>query len=120
MKYFWAALILLAFSQCANQTSPGGGPQDKKPPELLSSNPANNQKNFTGKTIELTFDEYVKLKSPDEEVLISPSIGKDIKYTARKAKSSSARKRIGKKIQPTAYRFVNPFRILLKAIRLII
>lgn len=86
MKYFWAALILLAFSQCANQTSPGGGPQDKKPPELLSSNPANNQKNFTGKTIELTFDEYVKLKSPEEEVLISPSIGKDIKYTAKKNK----------------------------------
>ncbi len=86
MKYFWAAIILLAFSQCANQTSPAGGPQDKKPPELVSSNPANNQKNFTGKSIELTFDEYVKLKSPDEEVLISPSIGKDIKYTAKKNK----------------------------------
>lgn len=86
MKYFWAALILLAFSQCANQTSPGGGPQDKKPPELLSSNPANSQKNFTGKTIELTFDEYVKLKSPEEEVLISPAIGKDIKYIAKKNK----------------------------------
>lgn len=86
MKYFWAALILLAFSQCANQTSPGGGPQDKKPPELIESNPSNNQKNFTGKTIELTFDEYIKLKNPDEEVLISPSIGKDVKYTAKKKK----------------------------------
>ncbi|NOS91587.1 MAG: DUF2141 domain-containing protein [Cyclobacteriaceae bacterium] len=86
MKYFWAAIILIVFSHCANQTSPAGGPQDKKPPELVSSNPANNQKNFTGKTIELTFDEYVKLKAPEEEVLISPSIGKEIKYTAKKNK----------------------------------
>ncbi|MBI3219265.1 MAG: Ig-like domain-containing protein [Bacteroidetes bacterium] len=86
MKYFWAALILITFSHCANQTSPGGGPQDKKPPELVSSNPTNNQKNFTGKNIELVFDEYVKLKAPDEEVLISPSIGKEIKYTAKKNK----------------------------------
>lgn len=86
MKYIFAATLLFLFAQCANQTSPGGGPQDKKPPELVSSNPSNNQKNFSGKTVELVFDEYIKLKSPDEEVLISPSIGKDIKYTARKNK----------------------------------
>ncbi len=86
MKYFWAVVILILFAECANQTAPNGGPQDKKPPELVSSNPANNQKKFSGKTIELVFDEYVKLKNPEEEVLISPAIGKGVKYTAKKYK----------------------------------
>ncbi len=86
MKYIWAAILLIGFSHCANQTSPGGGPQDKKPPELVNSNPKNNQKNFKGKAIELTFDEYVELKNANEEILISPSIGKDLKIAAKKKK----------------------------------
>jgi uncharacterized protein (DUF2141 family) len=86
MKYVWCLLLLIGFSQCANQTSPGGGPQDKKPPELQNSNPKNNQKNFKGKAIELSFDEYVELKNANEEILISPSIGKDLKIVAKKKK----------------------------------
>lgn len=86
MKYIWAAILLIGFAQCANQTSPGGGPQDKKPPEVQNSIPKNNQKNFKGKAIELNFDEYVALKNANEEILISPSIGKDLKIVAKKKK----------------------------------
>ncbi len=79
-------LLLILFSQCANQTSPNGGPQDKKVPELISSKPKNNQLNFGGEKIEVEFDEYVKLKDPAEEIMITPSIGKDTKYIAKKNK----------------------------------
>ncbi|HAC25282.1 MAG TPA: hypothetical protein DCE81_10230, partial [Cytophagales bacterium] len=69
---------------CASQTSPTGGPRDKTPPKLIASSPLPNQKNFRGSAVELEFDEYVKLKDPKEEILISPSMGKEVNYVARK------------------------------------
>lgn len=88
MKYrllIYAFAIAVCFG-CASQTTPTGGPQDKTPPELVSSNPANNQKNFNGKSLELTFNEDVRLKDPKEEILITPSPGKNILYTAKRNK----------------------------------
>lgn len=81
LLYLPVALILL---RCANQSSPTGGPQDKEPPELYSSSPENNSKNFSGNTIELVFTEDIKLKDPKEEILITPSVGKNTKYIVRK------------------------------------
>ena len=86
MRLFAAIFFLVAFAQCANQTSPNGGPQDKKPPELISSNPKSNQRNFNGEKIELTFDEYIKLKDPSEEIMISPAVGKETKFVVKKNK----------------------------------
>jgi len=79
-------LLVLFFFQCARQTQPNGGPKDIAPPELLSSNPANGEKNFQKNTIELTFDEFVKLKDPKEEILITPSLGTNTKFIAKKNK----------------------------------
>ncbi|MCA6386353.1 MAG: Ig-like domain-containing protein [Cytophagales bacterium] len=86
MRLFAALFILTVFARCANQTSPNGGPQDKKPPALISSNPKSNQRNFTGEKIELTFDEYIKLKDPSEEIMISPTVGKETKFQVKKNK----------------------------------
>ncbi|MFN7331097.1 MAG: Ig-like domain-containing protein, partial [Bacteroidota bacterium] len=77
-------IILFLLARCANQTSPTGGPQDKKPPVLIKSFPKDNQRNFVGKTFELEFDEYVQLKNANEEVLITPSLGKKSKIVAKK------------------------------------
>jgi uncharacterized protein (DUF2141 family) len=84
MRLFAALFVLIVFARCANQTSPNGGPQDKKPPALISSNPKNNQRNFSGEKIELTFDEYIKLKDPSEEIMISPTVGKETKFQVKK------------------------------------
>jgi uncharacterized protein (DUF2141 family) len=78
--------ILLLLSACASVTSPTGGPKDEAPPELESSNPESNQRNFKGEAIELTFNELIKLKDPKEEILITPSPGKDTKFTVKKNK----------------------------------
>lgn len=86
MRLFAALFVLTVFARCANQTSPNGGPQDKKPPELISSNPKSNQRNFKGEKIELTFDEYIKLKDPSEEIMISPTVGKETKFQVKKNK----------------------------------
>ncbi|MEQ1584232.1 MAG: Ig-like domain-containing protein [Cyclobacteriaceae bacterium] len=88
LRSFISFIIIICLLRCASQTTPTGGPQDKIPPELTESNPANGQKNFKGKVIELTFNEDVKLKDPKEEILITPSPGKNIKYTAKRNKAT--------------------------------
>jgi uncharacterized protein (DUF2141 family) len=83
MKRIHYLIAFLSLWSCARQTTPNGGPQDKKPPVLLHSTPDNNEKNFKGKTVTLTFNEAVKLKDPKEEIIIAPSAGKDILFTAK-------------------------------------
>jgi uncharacterized protein (DUF2141 family) len=83
--------ILLVFTtlflcHCARQTTPEGGPKDIIKPELLKSNPQDNQTNFKGKKLELYFSEDIKLKDPKEEIIITPSPGKETKYLAVKNK----------------------------------
>jgi len=86
MKNFLKYPSLLLLTACANIAMPTGGPRDKTPPELLSSSPHNNQLNFNGKSIELVFNEDIKLKDPKEEILIVPSIGKKTLFTVKKKK----------------------------------
>ncbi|NOT75232.1 MAG: hypothetical protein HOP08_09910 [Cyclobacteriaceae bacterium] len=77
-------IFLLLYSACATITSPNGGPKDLKPPKLVSSSPSNNQKNFLGETVILTFNEYIRLNNPKEEIIISPSAGKEVEIKMRK------------------------------------
>lgn len=83
---FTGVIICIVLYSCANQTTPSGGPKDETPPKLISSTPNHKQKNFRGREITLQFDEYVALNNAKDEILISPSPGKNISYTAKKNK----------------------------------
>jgi uncharacterized protein (DUF2141 family) len=72
-----ALFILLS---CAQQTTPTGGPKDERPPRLIRSSPDSSQRNFSGKTIELTFNEMLQLNNPKEEIIITPSLGKKTQF----------------------------------------
>jgi uncharacterized protein (DUF2141 family) len=74
------ALIVLA---CATISTPTGGPKDEQPPVLLRSSPDSAQRNFHGRTIELTFSEMLQLNNPKEEIIITPSLGKKTKFTLK-------------------------------------
>lgn len=80
----YTIFYLLLLWCCASQTTPMGGPKDEDPPVLLSSTPVHKQRNFKGKSIELLFSELVNLNNPKEEILISPSVGKDVEFKVRK------------------------------------
>jgi uncharacterized protein (DUF2141 family) len=54
--------------------SPPGGKKDTLAPVVISSIPLNKSKNFKGKKIELNFNEYVTVKSLNQELLITPSV----------------------------------------------
>lgn len=72
--FFWLALVVLlnGLSSCANMATPNGGPYDEDPPKLISSMPALGQTHFTGRKIEVLFDELVQLDKPSENVIITP------------------------------------------------
>jgi|WetSurMetagenome_2_1015567.scaffolds.fasta_scaffold00174_23 uncharacterized protein (DUF2141 family) len=75
-KIFGIAGILLAavVLSCARQSSPSGGPRDKKPPVVLNCKPENGSKWFSSNSFEVTFDEYVILDKISEKFMVSPPL----------------------------------------------
>jgi len=67
-------LSLLLLNACARVGRPSGGDKDVTPPKLLSVYPNNNATGFQGQEIVLNFDEYVVLKDPGKNILISPPL----------------------------------------------
>lgn len=57
---------------CANIIPPQGGPRDSIPPVLLKASPDDSTRNFKGKTIVFTFDEFVDVQNLQENLLVSP------------------------------------------------
>src|SRR6266699_1183437 len=57
---------------CANIIPPEGGLRDSIPPLLIKASPADSSKNFEGNHITLTFDEFVQLQNPHENLIVSP------------------------------------------------
>ena len=57
---------------CAKRGSITGGLKDTLAPELRMSFPKNFSTNFKSKEIKLTFDEYIKLKDLNKQLIISP------------------------------------------------
>ncbi|MEZ4900439.1 MAG: Ig-like domain-containing protein [Spirosomataceae bacterium] len=60
---------------CSQPISPTGGKRDTTAPTLLNSIPDNKQVNYKGKTVELTFDEYVVTESLQQKLIITPDAG---------------------------------------------
>ena len=67
-------ILLVLVSACARIGRPTGGDKDKTPPRLLKSIPAHKTTNFNGKELVLYFDEYVQIKEPSKNLLISPPL----------------------------------------------
>ncbi|KAF2514670.1 Ig-like domain-containing protein [Flavobacterium foetidum] len=73
LKYISFLLVLLMMS-CAKRGSITGGLKDTLAPVLVSSNPKNFTTDFKGNEITLTFDEYIKLKNTNKQLIISPPL----------------------------------------------
>jgi hypothetical protein len=78
-KLFLFFLIIIALAKivvlttgCATIIPPEGGPRDSLPPVLLRANPDDSSRNFTDKTIVLSFDEYVDAENYQQELIVSP------------------------------------------------
>ena len=67
-------LTVTALWQCAKRGTPTGGPKDEKGPVLLSAEPANYTTGFKAKRIRLYFDEYIRLKDIQNQLIASPPL----------------------------------------------
>ncbi len=68
---------MLSFVDCAKKGTPSGGPRDTIPPVIVRSSPENYSTNFTSDEIEIRFDEYIKLKDLNTQLVISPPMKYD-------------------------------------------
>lgn len=65
-------IIAIGNTGCGQIGMPTGGPKDSIPPRLVSASPALKSTNVTGNKITLNFNEYIDLKEPQTNVMISP------------------------------------------------
>ena len=72
-KTIYIAIATLSLVSCANRgIGPQGGPKDTIPPVPLKAEPEVGALNFTGKHIEVTFNEYIQLDNLAKNLLMSP------------------------------------------------
>lgn len=64
----------LTLVNCAKRGSPTGGLKDSIPPVFIKSEPPNYTTNFEGNRIRIYFDEYIKLKDYQKQLIISPPL----------------------------------------------
>lgn len=68
-------ILIFLFSQCANPIPPEGGVRDETPPQLdAAESTANYQTNFEKQPVVFTFDEWVELDDPYNQIVISPPV----------------------------------------------
>ena len=84
-RYILIAACIFVYN-CAKVGSPSGGAKDEDPPKILESDPENYSTEFSSKKIEITFDEFIQLKSLHSELITSPPL-EEIPETKLKGKS---------------------------------
>lgn len=90
-------LMALALVQCGRMGSPSGGPKDVTPPVLINAEPPNRSINFTATSFRLEFDEFVKLKDIQNQLIVSPPL----KYPPIITPQGNANKFVEVKIKDT-------------------
>ena len=75
LVFLACGISIVLLQSCAQMATPPGGKKDTLAPKVIQSIPLNKSKNFRGKKLDLTFDEYVTVKNLNQELLITPNVG---------------------------------------------
>tara|TARA_R110001592_G_scaffold132737_3_gene347546 strand:- start:291 stop:1907 length:1617 start_codon:yes stop_codon:yes gene_type:complete len=97
LGFIFVFIIVLVSYQCAQRGTPTGGPKDIAPPELVRAEPPNMSINFKDQKIRLYFNELVKLKDIQKQLIISPPL----KYTPILSPQGNANKYVEITIKDT-------------------
>lgn len=90
-------IFLVLAQSCAKRGRPEGGPKDEDAPLLVTANPPYETLNFDKKEIKLYFNEFVKLKEVNKQLVVSPPL----KYPSIISPQSTASKTITVEILDT-------------------
>lgn len=72
--YFFLVLVIVTVFSCARRGRPEGGPKDFDKPIMVKADPDFKSLRFEEDQIKIYFDEYVKLKDVNSQLIISPPL----------------------------------------------
>ena len=76
--------FVVSVSHCASPKPLVGGPKDEKPPTVIEEESTDNEQiNFTGDRIVITFDEWIVLKDVYSQLVISPPMPDEPEITQK-------------------------------------
>ena len=75
LLFFLFITTFLIIQSCAQMANPPGGKKDTLAPKLVTTIPLNKSKNYKGKKLDLSFNEYINVRNLNQELLITPNIG---------------------------------------------
>lgn len=105
-NFILALFIGVIFINCANRGNPEGGPKDETPPIITKAEPDNYSINFKAKEIKIYFDEYVKMKDIQKQLIISPPMNTQPDITPLGSANKYITIKINDTLQPnTTYAF---------------
>jgi len=82
--FFLSFVIIYFLTQCASITPPGGGPRDTIPPVLIKAIPEHKSLNFSGNTVNLVYNEYLKIENLRKQLIITPIIQDEYEQKIRR------------------------------------
>ena len=101
-----ALLFIIILISCARVGSPTGGPKDEKPPVSISAEPDFGSTNFKGHKIKINFNEYIKFKDLNKQLIVSPPLKYQPEVTPLGIASKSITIKIKDTLRPhTTYTF---------------
>ena len=80
VNFFICIVGCLLLTNCAKTGRPDGGPKDENAPIFVTANPPYETLNFSKKEIKLYFDEFVKTKDLNKQLVVSPPLKNPLSY----------------------------------------
>ncbi len=74
LTYISALILVFTMTHCAKRGRPTGGEKDTQAPIMLSATPSNQTTHFKTNKIKIIFDEYIKVKDINTQLIISPPL----------------------------------------------
>ena len=103
---FFITISLVLF-QCANRGTADGGPKDETPPIITKEEPANFSTNFKANEIQIYFNEYIKFKNLQKQLIVSPPMDPEPEITPLSAASKYITIKIYDTLQPNTTYAIN-------------
>ncbi|NVJ88728.1 MAG: Ig-like domain-containing protein [Flavobacteriaceae bacterium] len=72
LLFFLTTTFLLVY--CARTGRPDGGPKDEEAPLFVTANPPYKSTKFDEKEIKINFDEFIRLKNLNKQLVVSPPL----------------------------------------------
>ena len=103
---FFITISLVLF-QCANRGTADGGPKDETPPIITKEEPANFSTNFKANEIQIYFNEYIKFKNLQKQLIVSPPMDPEPEITPLSVASKYITIKIYDTLQPNTTYAIN-------------